>query len=340
MKPLRANDVKALSAQCMLADDVHGHIDQLIRNPAIKNSVKNAVCLELSKSFARNGDKLTAIHFANLPLQQSPAASDKQHLSAIQQLMKLGQHELALRHQIGRHLHALNSRNSDKKTKTALLNTFQAWTTARDESREHGHGVLMHYLATELPAYRQHTGRQKPVLVEIGSTRENIPNQGSRLKLAQFCLTQAIDFISVDMDPHNTQAAQACFQQLGAGHFQAVNAKGEDYLAQRTDTIDFAFLDAYDFDHGNHSALRQSRYTRYLGAPISDPLCHQMHLDCAKSIVPNMPAHGLICIDDTWLDNNQWTAKGTLAMPYLLANGFELIEARNRAALLRKKAPT
>lgn len=45
----------------------------------------------------------------------------------------------------------------------------------------------------------------------------------------------------------------------------------------------------------------------------------------------------LLCIDDTWIDEEgRWTAKGTTAMPYLLENGFEVIEARDHAALLRR----
>jgi hypothetical protein len=39
-------------------------------------------------------------------------------------------------------------------------------------------------------------------------------------------------------------------------------------------------------------------------------------------------------VDDTWLEFGQWVAKGTLAMPYLLEHQFDLLEARNRAALL------
>ena len=42
-------------------------------------------------------------------------------------------------------------------------------------------------------------------------------------------------------------------------------------------------------------------------------------------------------VDDTWLENDAWAAKGTLAVPYLLANGFEVLEARNRAAVLARR---
>ena len=44
----------------------------------------------------------------------------------------------------------------------------------------------------------------------------------------------------------------------------------------------------------------------------------------------------VICVDDTWLDEDEnWTAKGTLAVPYLFSIGFKIIEKRNKAVLLR-----
>jgi hypothetical protein len=116
--------------------------------------------------------------------------------------------------------------------------------------------------------------------------------------------------------------------------FEAINMKGEDYLRDYDGNFDFIFLDAYDFDHGKHSKLRQSRYEKFLGAPIDDTECHKMHLDCAIYVKEKLSQNGLVCIDDTWLENGNWTAKGTLAMPYLLENGFHVFEARNRSVLL------
>ena len=112
--------------------------------------------------------------------------------------------------------------------------------------------------------------------------------------------------------------------------------KGEDYLKKYEGALDFVFLDAYDFDHGNHSEIRQSRYEQFLGSRIDELQCHHMHLDCAQSVLAKLTPDGLLCVDDTWLDNGKWAAKGTLAMPFLLSNGFTLLEARNRAALLGK----
>ena len=193
---------------------------------------------------------------------------------------------------------------------------------------EHGHVVLIDWLSMHptVPAQR--------LLVEIGTTRERVPGQGSTEKLARFCAARRADFVTIDMDPRNTARAQRMFRRLGLP-FRAFTAKGEDWLAAYPGKIDYVFLDAYDFDHGQHSGQRQSRYQQFLGAPIDEAECHRMHLDCARTLADKLSPDGLICIDDTWRDElGKWTAKGTTAMPFLLSNGFRLIEARNRAALL------
>jgi hypothetical protein len=203
---------------------------------------------------------------------------------------------------------------------------------------EHGHTLLLSHLGrlSLADTAKDATGRQR-VLVEVGTTRERVPGQGSTMKIARFCAARAIHMITVDMDPHNGTVARRDFDRAGFS-FEAVTAKGEEYLETGDSPIDYAFLDAYDFDHGKHSDLRQSRYETFLGSRISDRECHEMHLRCAKALVRRLSPDGLICVDDTWLDAaGKWTAKGALAVPYLLENGFELIRADNRAALLRRQ---
>ena len=197
---------------------------------------------------------------------------------------------------------------------------------------EHGHALLLDYLHRTPPL----RSNRKRVLIEIGTTREVVPGQGSTERLASFCAEYGVDFITVDMDERNTRMARRMFRRHGYT-FQAVTAKGEDFLAQYEGSIDYVFLDAYDFDHGNHSEIRQGRYEKFLGARIDELQCHKMHLDCAETLVSKLTPSGVICFDDTWLDENEkWTAKGTTAMPYLLDNGFEVVSAGNRAALLRR----
>lgn len=199
---------------------------------------------------------------------------------------------------------------------------------------EHGQDLLIAHLRAHWPDPVE--GRRRR-LVEIGTTREAVPGQGSTKQLAALCDELGMDFVTVDMDPQNGRRAQRMFHR-NEQTFLAVSRKGEEYLAQTDGPLDYVFLDAYDFDHGNHSEWRQSRYTQFLGDRISDAACHQMHLECAQALVEKLAPDGLICFDDTWLDDaGKWTAKGKTAMPYLLERGFEVIEARNRAALLRRK---
>ena len=211
----------------------------------------------------------------------------------------------------------------------ALLDATLA-PLAPTQTIEHGHALLIERLEVVHPLP---LGRRR-VLIEIGSTRERVPGQGSTEKLARVCAGLEMDFITVDMDARNTAMARRLFRRLGLP-FRAVTAKGEDFLAAWQGPIDYCFLDAYDFDHGNHSELRQSRYEAFLGSRIADAQCHQMHLDCALSLVKKLAPDGVICFDDTWTDEDgAWTAKGTTAMPYLLDHGFKVILARDRAALL------
>ncbi len=197
---------------------------------------------------------------------------------------------------------------------------------------EHGHALLMAHWQTHPPA---DIGRKRK-LIEIGTTREEVPGQGSTRKLAEVCKNLGLDFVTVDMDPRNGREAQQMFDRMGYD-FKAVTSKGEDFLAAYDGEIDFVFLDAYDFDHGMHSEIRQSRYEKFLGARIDEEACHKMHLDCAEALIAKLAPDGLICFDDTWQDENgNWTAKGTTAMPFLLANGFEVIRKENKAALLKR----
>lgn len=224
---------------------------------------------------------------------------------------------------------AVESATGHVRTK---LDTAFAGIAPKPSDQEHGHALLMAHWQTNPPA---DIGRKRK-LIEVGTTREEVPGQGSTRKLAEVCKNLGLDFVTVDMDPRNGREAQQMFDRMGYD-FKAVTSKGEDFLAAYDGEIDFVFLDAYDFDHGMHSEIRQSRYEKFLGSRIDEEACHKMHLDCAEALITKLAPDGLICFDDTWQDDDgNWTAKGTTAMPFLLANGFEVIRKENRAALLKR----
>ncbi|TOO24095.1 hypothetical protein, partial [Vibrio parahaemolyticus] len=68
---------------------------------------------------------------------------------------------------------------------------------------QHGHDVLLDYLKLNAKAFKAE-GR-RPTLIEIGTTRELVSGQGSTLEIAKFCFENDFEFISVDMDEHNTR---------------------------------------------------------------------------------------------------------------------------------------
>ena len=327
------NKLKIMVDNCMIGEDFYVSVDEQLNICHL--SAKETFwfyCL-LSDRFRTLKDNLTALHFLNIAqdLLQDDDAEGRLELS--RKFMAIGRNEESLDLLV---LHTLHETNLDQKEKAKLLNSYNVTRLTCQQKKEHGHELLLTYLRAHVDQIKKKLQGRTAVVLEIGSTRENVPGQGSTYKLAKYCKATNMHFITVDMDPHNTATATKLFRKLGVG-FDAVNGKGEDYLQAYQGDIDFVFLDAYDFDHGKHSKLRQSRYEKFLGSEISDEQCHQMHLECAHAVQQKLSPFGVICVDDTWLTEGKWSAKGTLAVPYLLDNGFEIVDSRNRAALLRRK---
>ena len=105
--------------------------------------------------------------------------------------------------------------------------------------------------------------------------------QGSTEKLAIFSGMMDMRFVTVDVDPINTQRARRVIDLLNPGA-KAITERGENYLATGTDSLDFIYLDAFDFNHDKHSAERRARYREVLNTEIQDEACWQMHQLCAK----------------------------------------------------------
>jgi plasmid stability protein len=207
-------------------------------------------------------------------------------------------------------------------------------TEAPGAGKEHGHAVLMARLVEE--ARRQPERLAGKTLVEVGSTRERDPFQGSTEKLAIFTGLAAMQFVTVDMDPNNTGRAARVIEHLNPSA-RAVNERGEHFLSTWTGRLDYVYLDAFDFDHGGHSEERQARYRDILGTEISDDDCWRMHERCAVEVVKKMPRGGVVVIDDTWLDEDgNYCGKGKLAVPLLVASGFDALPGAPRVVALKR----
>jgi hypothetical protein len=194
----------------------------------------------------------------------------------------------------------------------------------------HGHSLL----AELLPAF---AGRLGPgYIVEIGSTREKFDTQGSTVVLATLAAGLHRPFITVDMDPANT--AQAAIDIADIPNARAVTARGEDFLAAFTEPIAAAYLDAFDIQHGRHSANRTNRYRELMGVEITNERAAAMHLACAQALMPRLLTGGIVVIDDTWRARSRYAGKGRDAVPALLRAGFR-VAGRTRTSIALQKEP-
>jgi hypothetical protein len=325
----------ALADQCLQARDLHDAVDHALADLVTLADDRMQLLMLMSDRMLARDDRMTAMHFLNSARWFVDEAQSESRTELMRKLVSMGAAQTAMDIAMAQVLDGETRDDAQgNPVAGALRNAYDGMRQAATSRIEHGHELLLSYLEIHRTRLQQLAAPRRLTVIEIGTTREDVPGQGSTLKLAQYCLRHQMHFITVDMDPHNSRMAQSTFARLGAAGFEAVTRKGEDYLREREGDMDLVFLDAYDFDHGKHSELRQSRYEKYLGARIDEQACHRMHLDCAESLVSKLWKHGVVCIDDTWTEHDAWTAKGTLAMPYLLSHGFDLVDARNRAALL------
>jgi hypothetical protein len=189
--------------------------------------------------------------------------------------------------------------------------------------KPHGHRLL----ESLLPGIADEVARGH--LIEIGSTREKIKGQGSTVVLAKLARRLGLPFVTVDMDPANTEQAATDIAAIRGA--RAVTARGEDFLGSFRGSIVAAYLDAFDIQHGQHSEYRVDRYRRYLGTDITDAGSAAMHLACAQALIPRVVPGGLVVIDDTWAEGDGYAGKGSAAVPELLANGFRTTDRIERS---------
>lgn len=198
------------------------------------------------------------------------------------------------------------------------------------ETKEHGHEFVIAEIQRRAEKGEDLSGK---VLIEIGTTREDVPGLGSTSILAKLCHRHGMRMITVDMDNENTARARQQVQGLG-GTLTAVCQKGEEFLQSFQEPIDFIYLDAFDFEHPNHSDKRKKKYEALLGTTINNDACHKMHLDCAVEIVRLAKVGTTVVFDDVWQEAGVWKGKGETAIPYFLQHGLVITKIGKNSVTL------
>lgn len=164
--------------------------------------------------------------------------------------------------------------------------------------------------------------------VEIGTSRQG--DDSSTPTLAKWARDYASKLITVDVDPVNCEFVRS----MDLINVEIITAKGEDYLRKRIygmQPISFLYLDNFDWDwHPDKSEdvirEQQERYTE-LGMVMNNVNSQSAHLSQMILALPHMAEHCLVVCDDTWF--NKWwghySGKSGSVIPFLLANGFEVL---------------
>jgi hypothetical protein len=201
----------------------------------------------------------------------------------------------------------------------------------------HGHALLMYLLQLDYSTGRLNPNTHGYHVLEIGGTREVRWPQASTSRLAATCRYLKIRMLTVDIDPLSAFPT-AKLKQLYGQAIASETRAGELFLADWTGELPpYIYIDAYDFDHGEHSEKRQDRYRSLQGAEISDKNCSKMHYDCAIQFADKCPEKGIVVFDDVFHVDGKWEGKGATAVPYMLENGFELLMRTKKTCILRKK---
>ena len=193
-------------------------------------------------------------------------------------------------------------------------------------------------------------------VLEIGT------GQVSTRVLVPLCERLGVPFRTVDASPFRARWARE--QLRGKRNMTAVHARGETFLRPFTGQVGFAYMDNYDWV--DSAADTSGAYPRGLSKRESE----LVHLEQTFGLVDRVRPGGLVLFDDTWflerpppggralrqkvdfrgltnqtiLNGYHVFGKGSLAVPFLLCSGFEVLAVSQRPVstqiLLRRQAGT
>jgi hypothetical protein len=169
--------------------------------------------------------------------------------------------------------------------------------------------------------------------IEIGTSRNG--DDGSTRVIAGWAAKLGKNLQTVDIDP-----ASCAFAQLfGIPNIEIYNRTGEIFLTEfprDTACISFLYLDNFDWDwhpeNPEQFVLEQQARYNQLGFTMNNINSQRVHLEQMMAAMPAMAEQSIVVLDDTWY--NQWwghySGKGGAVVPYLLANGYTVLETEEQ----------
>lgn len=185
----------------------------------------------------------------------------------------------------------------------------------------------------------QHIEETHPgdVILEIGSDRF----EGSSYYFADLAARHDMRFVTVDLDAGALGRSRRNIPQeiLGNCEFVCAEALGwTQSFAQRQEKIRVLYLDNFDWDWSTNQhtdmIAEQKIWYSARGMIMNNINCQTSHIGQMVNLLPHMTDQCVICVDDTYEYNGVYIGKGGAVVPYLLSQGFGLLQARDYGVIL------
>jgi len=172
------------------------------------------------------------------------------------------------------------------------------------------------------------------VIVEIGSDRW----EGSSAYFADLAKTHSMKFLSVDIDD---DAQKRLSGTLDPTCIEFIQADGTIWSANyRGPNIKVLYLDNFDWDWDTNQYSdmieQQRRWYADRNVVMNNLNSQIAHITQMTNLLPHMSDQCVICVDDTYEHNGVFIGKGGAVVPYLLGQGFTLVEARDYGVILSR----
>lgn len=169
--------------------------------------------------------------------------------------------------------------------------------------------------------------------VEVGTSRNG--DDGSTRIIAEWAGRFGQELYTVDIDSENL----GFVSKLKIPNLKTWLGTGElffETFSPHLGHISFLYLDNFDWDWHpeNPESFVLEQRSRYdeLGLEMNNVNSQRAHLEQMIAALPYMAEQSIVVLDDTWY--NQWwghySGKGGAVVPYLLANGYKILETEEQ----------
>ena len=171
-------------------------------------------------------------------------------------------------------------------------------------------------------------------IVEIGSDRY----EGSTAFFAEQADKHQLWLHTIDIDG----ACAHRIRQTAAQYLDRIKFYQEDGMGWAANYygpgIHTVYLDNFDWDwepgHPNKMIEEQRAWYALKGIEMNNKNCQRNHYEQMVFLLPFMGVDSVVCLDDTYQHNGEWTGKGGLVVPFLEYNGYEILHNEDYGVIL------